>query len=132
MATLSGCFLLDEFKESTATIANGSDIDITLVQIVNGASGEARRAMSYNVLGENEVLKPGEEIVLDLTPVLHEDSRAQLRIVTPDTDRDEDTYDDSYWAEFTYAEGADVVLTFDPSDSGDFEIENGELAPVPD
>lgn len=123
LVTLSGCFLLNEFEETTLTFVNGSEEDITGISLGNGYSGRAPSGyISHNNVLEDGDLEHGDELLLSLNPVLHEDSQAVLGISTGDGE---------YGTGFTYEEGAEVVIIFDTT-AGDnyedwFSIEEGKL-----
>jgi hypothetical protein len=72
---------------------------------------------------ENEdVLEPGEDVILGLVPILHEDSRAEITVIAPDDDSETS---DWYSVAFTYKEGAEVILTFTADSKQAFSIEDG-------
>lgn len=120
MFVFTGCFLIDQFAESTVRIVNDSEYDITFIDLNTGHTG---RSMGYNVLKSEEVLEPGEDIVLGLAPILHEYSQAEITVVAPD---DVSETSDWYSVAFTYEEGAEVILTFTADSKQPFSIEDGE------
>jgi hypothetical protein len=118
---LSSCFLMDDFKESTLTFVNGSDFDVTQLSVDTGSAGR-RTIYSPSLLNEGESIAPGEDMLIGLTPILHDESSVNVRVTTSDGENEV-----TYIARFTYGEGADVVLTLDPEEDLNFVIEEGEL-----
>lgn len=121
MFVFTGCFLIDQFPESTVRFVNDSELDITFIELETGFSG---RDIEYDVLKNEDVLEPGEDVILGLAPILHEDSHAEITIVAPDDDSDTS---DRFPFAFTYKEGAEVILTFTADSKKTFSIEGGEL-----
>lgn len=120
MFVFTGCFLIDQFAESTVRVENDSEYDITFIDLNTGHAG---RSMGYNVLENEEVLEPGEDVILGLAPILHEYSQAEITVVAPDDDSETS---DWYSVAFTYEEGAEVILTFTGDGEDTFGIEGGE------
>jgi hypothetical protein len=119
MFVFTGCFLIDEFAESTVRIVNESEYDITFMDLDTGQAG---RVMGYNVLKSEEVLEPGDDLILGLAPILHEYSSAEVTVIAPDDDSETS---DWYSVAFTYKEGAEVILTFTADSKQPFSIEDG-------
>lgn len=120
MFVFTGCFLIDQFAESTVRVENDSEYDITFIDLNTGHAG---RSMGYNVLENEDVLEPGEDVILGLAPILHEYSQAEITVVAPDDDSETS---DWYSVAFTYEEGAEVILTFTADSENTFSIEGGE------
>ncbi len=123
LAIFTGCSLFspNEFEESTLTLVNDSSYNIDMISLYNGYSGASSKMIALpNILGDDEVLASGDSVIVGLTPVLHEDSSARLYI-------ERSTDSESYGIVFTYDEGADVIVTFDPTATETWNLENAEV-----
>ncbi len=107
-----GCTESPQWEETTLTVVNNSTEDITTITVF---AGNLSRTTNYNILDADLVV--GESIVIPLPPVLHPSASANIYIGSETLFFDRD---------FTYKEGAEVVITFKDTDDadivgGDFE-----------
>ncbi len=125
LTIFSGCslFTVNDFEEATLTLVNDSEFDLYVISLDNGYSGLSSKSPEYmNLLTDGSFLASGDRLLMGLTPVLHEDSYAKLYIDREDN-RGVQTY---YYIDFTYDEGADVIVTFDPTATETWNLENAE------
>lgn len=105
---VAGC---STWEETTLTVVNDSGEDIENIEVYIGSI--SRSYAPNNILESN--LADGESIEIPLAPVLHPDSNASISI------------DEKGWS-FTYAEGAEVVFTFNGNEPDFATWEGGDFA----
>jgi hypothetical protein len=116
---LVSCREANEFEETTLTVVNDTEYTIDMIEIQTYV-GYSDRVAAYNALPEGMTLDAGGTLLFALPPVQAEGSSTSIR-VSNDVIFEYET--------FTYDEGAEVTLTFNPATSAEgspyFTIEGG-------